>query len=277
MGGSYKFRKPGGRGRSETTRSRSGGSSQARLSRVQKAIRIERLLDPPGDVQARPELLAHEVRELHADSVDIFHRPSERLPAPDYLVDRVRDGELGGRPIRADRANDFEGNELRLRPEAETDWLDAAASEDREGRPAIREDLRPRERDVHVVEDDVLEEDVRARDSRRDLVVRVDDVVSRAPVLPRLPVGKGARPDRPEVSPSHPPRGLDDFSSARESEVQSRRARIGAPRQPRRGERLLEIHRARHKACVVQAGDAPQASREIPESKGVNLLPLWHG
>src|SRR6266540_4661171 len=118
MGCSYKFRKGGGRHPSRTTHRRFGFASKARFSRVQHATRIERVLDPPGDIQAGPELLAHEVGELHSNAMDVFHRPSERLRAADHLVDRLRHGELCGGPIHTDPANDLERDELWLRPDA---------------------------------------------------------------------------------------------------------------------------------------------------------------
>src|SRR2546425_11837142 len=121
MGSSYKFRKRGGRHPSRATHRSFGFASKARFSRVQRAIRREGLLAPPGDIQAGPELLAHEVGELHSDPMDVFHRPSERLRTADQLVDRLRHGELCGRPIRTDRTNDLERDELRLRPDAEAD------------------------------------------------------------------------------------------------------------------------------------------------------------
>src|SRR6266568_5428149 len=98
MGGSYKFRKRGGRRPSRTTHRPFRFASKARFSRVQHAIRIERVLDPPGDIQAGPKLLAHEVGELHSDAMDVFHRPSERLRTADYLFDRLCHGEPCGRP-----------------------------------------------------------------------------------------------------------------------------------------------------------------------------------
>src|SRR5437867_4585745 len=90
------------------------------------------------------------MRELHADAMHIFHRSAERQGASDDLIDRDGDRRARGRSILTYGSQDLEGDELGLRPDAETDRPDAVSSQDREAGLSVGEDFRPRQRDVDI-------------------------------------------------------------------------------------------------------------------------------
>src|SRR2546428_6255702 len=102
-------------------------------------------------------------------------------------------------------------------------------SEDREAGPTEGEDLRPGQRDVDVIENEVLQAYVRARHARRDFVMIVDDVMRSPPVLAGLSVREGLCGGRAKTRTSDPPGGGDDLARSREPEIQDRRAAPGTP------------------------------------------------
>src|SRR2546427_9688399 len=222
---SYSFRKidPPPEGCPSTRR------SESRFPRVERALRIERGLHAPCDREARTEFIAQEVRELHADAVHVFHRAAERHRAADDLINGGCDRPARGRAVRTHRTHHFKGDKFWLRPHAEADGVDAVTSENRETGPTEGEDLRPRQRGVDIIEDDVLQEPVGARHPGSHLVVDVDDVMPRPPVLPSLSVREAPPRRRAETPTRDPPGGGDQFTGSGEPEVQDRRPGVGSP------------------------------------------------
>src|SRR2546425_11811228 len=94
MSSSYRFRKIDCAGRIIRTIQ----GLEPELPRIKRARGIERGLHAARDLEARPEFVGHEVRELHADAVHIFHRASEREGASAALADRGCDRRASARP-----------------------------------------------------------------------------------------------------------------------------------------------------------------------------------
>src|SRR5438034_1094923 len=76
------------------TDSRPGDCLQSQFPGIQDARRIESVLDSTCEVHSGPELLAHEVRELHPDSVDVFHGATQHMSLADQRIERPRNGRL---------------------------------------------------------------------------------------------------------------------------------------------------------------------------------------
>src|SRR5207247_9451208 len=62
--------------------------SQLEFPRIERALGIERGLHAARDLEARPAFVGHEMRELQADRMHVFHRSAERPGASDALRDR---------------------------------------------------------------------------------------------------------------------------------------------------------------------------------------------
>src|SRR5207247_7142729 len=84
--------------------------SQLEFPRIERALGIERGLHAARDLEARPEFVGHEMRELHADAMHIFHRSAERQGASDDLIDRDGDRRARGRSILTYGSQDLEGD-----------------------------------------------------------------------------------------------------------------------------------------------------------------------
>src|SRR5256886_13491047 len=104
--------------------------SEPELPWIERPRGIERGLYASRDLKAGPEFVGHQVCELHADAVHIFHRASEGEGPSDDFVDRDGDRRASGRSVLSHEAQDFEGDELRLGPDTETDRPDAVPSQD---------------------------------------------------------------------------------------------------------------------------------------------------
>src|SRR5437870_1472797 len=167
----------------------------------------------------------------------IFHRAAERQGASDDLIDRDGDRRARGRSILTYGSQDLEGDELGLRPDAETDRPDAVSSQDREAGLSVGEDFRPRQRDVDIVENEVLQAHIRARHAGGDFVMRVDDVVPSPPELPGFAVRDGLGGGPAKTTASDPPGGGDNRARSRKPKIEDGRPALGSPRQrgPREG------------------------------------------
>src|SRR5207245_8863479 len=117
MSRSYRFRKIDRAGRIIRTIQ----GLEPELPPIKRARGIERGLHAARDLEARPEFVGHEVRELHADAMHIFHRAAERQGASDDLIDRDGDRRARGRSILTYGSQDLAGDEPGLRPAAKTD------------------------------------------------------------------------------------------------------------------------------------------------------------
>src|SRR2546422_864575 len=270
MSHSYRFRKIDPPRESRTH----NPGSEPELPWIERARRIERGLHAARDLEARPEFVGHEVCELHADAMHIFHRASERERASDDLIDRGCDRRTSGRSVLTHGSKDLEGDELRLRPDAKTDRPDAVSSQDRQAGATVRQDLRPRQRDVDVVENEFLQAHVRARHAGRDFVMGVDDVVPSPPVLLGFAVREGLCGGRPKMTASDPPGGGDDVPRSRKPKIEARRPAFGSPRQGRPGEGLFEIHYRRSETIVIDSDEARKSPRKITNRERMDLLPL---
>src|SRR3989442_15334245 len=225
MSGSYRFRKIAPPRESRTH----NPGSEPELPWIERARRIERGLHAARDLEARPEFVGHEVCELHADAMHIFHRASEHERASDDLIDRGCDRRTSGRSVLTHGSKNLEGDELRLRPDAKTDRPDAVSSQHRQAGATVRQDLRPRRRDVDVVENEFLQAHVRARHAGRDFVMGVDDVVPSPPVLLGFAVREGLCGGRPKMTASDPPGGGDDVPRSRKPQIEAPAALLSTP------------------------------------------------
>src|SRR5207249_2074788 len=173
--------------------------------------------------------------------------------------------------------HDLHGNELGLRPHAESDRVRAMSANDRQRRPSESRDLRSREGHVHVVEHRVFQRNIGTGDARRNLIVIVDDIMTSLPIFPGLAVRKRGGARRPETTPRGLPRRGDDVSIARETQVQRRRASAAPPREGGSLERLLEVHHAGPQAVIVQARETFEARREVSKTPRTDFLFLGNG
>src|SRR2546422_9351078 len=82
--------------------------SEPELPWIERPRGIERGLYASRDLETGPEFLGHQVCELHADAVHVFHRASERKGPADHFIDRdgdaaraaARSGPTGRRTSR---------------------------------------------------------------------------------------------------------------------------------------------------------------------------------
>src|SRR5438128_11604168 len=125
MSRSYRFRKIDRAGRIIRTIQ----GLEPELPRIKCVRGIERGLHAARDLEARPEFVGHEVRELHADAMHIFHRAAERQGASDDLIDRDGDRRARRRSILSYGSPGLEGGQPGLLPDAETEQPDAWQSD----------------------------------------------------------------------------------------------------------------------------------------------------
>src|SRR2546421_5256465 len=254
------------------TDSRPGECLQSQFPRIQDARGIESVLDSAGEVHSGPELLAHEVRELHPDPVDVFHGAAQRMGVADQRIERPRDGGFCRGTLTDDGLDDFHGDQLRLSPQPETDRMDVVMVKDRQRGSSECQDPRTREGDVNVVEDGLFQRDVGASHPRGDFVVHVEDVVAGLPVTPSLAVRQGPRMARFHAPAYDPPRGGHNLLCPGESQVERGRARLAAPGEGRGLERLLEIHDAGCQSVVIEPAECRESGREVLQAERMNLL-----
>src|SRR6267143_2996566 len=150
--------------------------------------------------------------------------------------------------------------------------MNAVVSENRQGGSSVGQDLRTREGHVNVVEDSLLQGDVGPSHPGGNLVVHVDDVMARPPVVARVAVRQGSRMSRSHVPACDSPRSGHDFLGPRESQVERRRACLASPRDSGSLERLLEIHHARRETLIVDPREGSESGGEVRQAKRVNLF-----
>src|SRR5947199_5576 len=259
------------------TESRPAEGLQPKLPRIQEVGGIEGFLDPSQKIQSRPELRREKMGQLEADAVDVFHRAAEGLGSANRFVDRRRNGRPRGGPVPAGGMHDLHGDELRLRPHAESDRMRTMPTNDRERRPPEGQDFRSRQGHVHVVEHRLLQRDIGTGHARRNLIVIVDDVMTSLPIFPGLAVRKDGGARGPQATPRGIPRRGDDIGIGREPQVQRRWAAAAPPRQGGAFERLLEVHHAGPQAVIVQGRETFEARGEVSETPRADCLCLANG